>query len=652
MVNRVIAVPMVNRVIAVPMVNRVIAVRKYNRVIALHKYNIQSNSCTQKQNGQCRFKAQPPLNISVNIAAIRLSNPQSNQTNSGLVEVQLNDGGSVWGSICGRNRTVLEVNIICQMMGYQQGQQTFKGSFGVGSKNFLLENMTCPSNATSLDNCTHYFLKTCSSQDDELYVVCQPTPSGGGSPLKYFFTPSVQPGYPSLQIPQPALSSQIWGPVCQSNNSAIRVRIFSGDGNDTYGMGYVQLQVNGTWVYICQNNWNRAAAKVACREMCFSSLDLAQKFTPQPGIVRNYVPDPTNPTIAISEVICSGSENSIFDCNYTASAGLCLQSAQPTLAGIQCLPQNNTKIPVPHPEVACDNGVLSAIFYTSTFPYITQYNIDVIPAVPAACVNKTYNSTLFQISVDDSSSCGTILNDNGTHLTYENTIRYAWLNNNLKSYQYVNERYHLVCTIPKTNVVTNRYQPFTLSPLTNLYGQSDFALNNSLRQLNKHGLGICGLGICSLGICGLGICGLGVCGLGACGLGICGLGVCGLGICGLGICGLGVCGLGVCGLGICNLGICGLGVCGLGICGLGVCGLGICGLGICGLGVCGLGVCGLGICGLGFCGLGFCGLGICVLGICALGVCGLGICGLGICGLGICGLKICGLDICGLGICG
>ncbi|KAK6979574.1 hypothetical protein BgiMline_020559, partial [Biomphalaria glabrata] len=65
---------------------------------------------------------QPPTNISINIAAIKLSKPQQNQnvssTNEGLVEVLLNGGGNVWGSICGANRSASEVNIICQMMGY------------------------------------------------------------------------------------------------------------------------------------------------------------------------------------------------------------------------------------------------------------------------------------------------------------------------------------------------------------------------------------------------------------------------------------------------------------------------------------------------------------------------------------------------------
>nr|KAI8748332.1 CD5 antigen-like [Biomphalaria glabrata] len=432
--------------------------------------------------------AQPPTNISINIAAIKLSKPQQNQnvssTNEGLVEVLLNGGGNVWGSICGANRSASEVNIICQMMGYQNGQQTLKGQFGVGSKNFLLENMTCPSNAISLDNCTHYLLKTCGPQDDELYVKCNPTPSGGGSPYRLFFNPSQPPGYPSLQIPQPKLFNQTLNHVCQSSSSSINIRLFSGTGNDTYGMGYVQLNINGNWVFVCQNSWNEAAAIVACREMCFSSLGAAQSFIPYAGIVRNYVPDPTNPQIQVSEVKCNGNENSIFNCSFDLSPGLCLQTAQPTLAGVQCLPQNNTKINIPFPDVRCGDNVLSADFPLSTFPYITPYNVDFLPAVPASCVNKTSNNTLFRISVSVSGSCNTVLKDNLTHITYENTIRYVWLNNNLRSYQYINQRYQLICSIPKTNVVTNKYQPYTLSPLNTIYGVYDFSLRLELYTSN------------------------------------------------------------------------------------------------------------------------------------------------------------------------
>ncbi|KAK6979575.1 deleted in malignant brain tumors 1 protein, partial [Biomphalaria glabrata] len=51
--------------------------------------------------------------------------------------------------------------------------------------------------------------------DDELYVKCNPTPSGGGSPYRLFFNPSQPPGYPSLQIPQPKLFNQTLNHVCQ-----------------------------------------------------------------------------------------------------------------------------------------------------------------------------------------------------------------------------------------------------------------------------------------------------------------------------------------------------------------------------------------------------------------------------------------------------
>ncbi|KAK0042166.1 deleted in malignant brain tumors 1 protein, partial [Biomphalaria pfeifferi] len=358
------------------------------------------------------LQGQPPSTVTVRVAAIRLSNPQLNQTSStgaGLVEVQLDGGGPVWGSICGKNRSPLEVNIICQMMGYQNGQQTLRGNYGVGSKNFLLENMTCPQSATSLDNCTHYLLKTCGPQDDELYVICTPTSSGGGNPVANFFTPSYQSGYPSLQVPATTLSNVTLTHVCQAPSSQINVRIFSGSGNDSYGMGYIQVYINGIWVFVCQEGWNQAAAQVACREMCFTSLGSAADFIPQPGIVRDYVPDPYNPTINVSDVSCIGNETSLFSCYFSRSSGLCLNNAQPTLAGVQCLPQNNTKTVVPFPDVSCGNGVLSADFPASKFPYISQFNVDFVPTPPPSCVNKTSMSTFFRVSVSVNINCGTIL---------------------------------------------------------------------------------------------------------------------------------------------------------------------------------------------------------------------------------------------------
>ncbi|CAL1538054.1 unnamed protein product [Lymnaea stagnalis] len=427
---------------------------------------------------QTKAQAQAPQYVNITVAALKISNPQVPGGADGLVEIQVDGGGQVWGTICGRNRTAQEVNIICTMLGYTSGNQMPRGGYGVGTKNFLMEKMSCPAGATSLDNCTHYLAKSCGPQDDELYVQCVGT---GGNTSVTYFTPSPVPGSQSgsNQAAAVVTVNQTYTHICQNPTNPINVRIFGSPANDTYGMGYVQVFLNGNWVFVCQEDWNEAAAIVFCREICFSQLASAANFVPRPGIVRNYIANPVNPLVQMSNVRCTGSESSILNCSYSSTSGLCVSVSQPTLAGVQCLPQNETKA-VPYPDISCSDGFLTAIFPQSRFPSMSLSNVDFLPVPPTTCSQKTFNGTSLRASVSLDSGCGTTLKDNSTHITYEYVIRYAWLNSQTAAFQYINQRYQLVCSIPKSNTVTNRYQPFTLSPLTSLYEQYNLSLRLEL----------------------------------------------------------------------------------------------------------------------------------------------------------------------------
>lgn len=420
---------------------------------------------------------QPPVTVQIRVAALKISNVNAGASD-GLVEIQVDGGGQVWGSICGRNRTAQEVNIICGMLGYTSGNQMPKTGYGVGSKNFLIEKMDCPTGATSLDNCTHYLAKSCSPQDDELYVQCA---GPGGNTSVTYFTPSSMPGSQSQSVQSVVVTAnQTYSPVCaNTGNQNSNVRIFGSPANDTYGMGYVQVLLNGNWVFVCQEDWNEAAAIVFCRQMCLLPLGSAVNFVPRPGIVRNYIANPTNPQVSVSNVRCQGNESSILNCSYNNSSGLCQAVNQPTLAGVQCLPLMEAKA-VPYPDISCNNGYLTAEFPQSRFPSMSLSNVDFLPVPPTNCYQKTSNGTSLRASVGLDSGCGTTLRDNSTHITYEYIIRYAWLNSQTAAFQYINQRYLLICSIPKSNVVTNRYQPFTLSPLTSLYEMYNFSLRLEL----------------------------------------------------------------------------------------------------------------------------------------------------------------------------
>lgn len=84
-----------------------------------------------------------------------------------------------------------------------------------------------------------------------------------------------------------------------------RIRLITPD--DDMGGGRVEVYHDGQWGTICDENWGKEAAEVACKELGFSSA-----INP---IKKAHFGQGTGP-IHLSNVICDGSEHSILECKH------------------------------------------------------------------------------------------------------------------------------------------------------------------------------------------------------------------------------------------------------------------------------------------------------------------------------------------------
>ncbi|XP_044255606.1 protein bark beetle isoform X2 [Tribolium madens] len=102
--------------------------------------------------------------------------------------------------------------------------------------------------------------------------------------------------------------------------------------------GRVQVRHNGRWRSVCTNskNWTRADMETACRQLGFQGGSFFNWFDRQM---------PLKPRLLYEEPKCTGTESSLFDCDWNSrqmGAGVC--DYHPDLA-IQCSPRHDKTLP-------------------------------------------------------------------------------------------------------------------------------------------------------------------------------------------------------------------------------------------------------------------------------------------------------------------
>uniref|UniRef100_A0A1X7V0V9 SRCR domain-containing protein n=1 Tax=Amphimedon queenslandica TaxID=400682 RepID=A0A1X7V0V9_AMPQE len=192
---------------------------------------------------------------------------------------------TVWTSLCDQNWDLSDAMVACRQIGYSPyGAMPTYGCYTEGQLSFGITNLNCTGLEQSLFNCSHSnpSLHNCASYNDA-GLLCQEF-------------------------------------VEQTNCTNGEVRLV--DGNDLHE-GRVEVCINEAWGAVCSYYWDISDSNVICKQL---------GYLPLGARVKNFGPG-TAP-ILMSHLQCSGSEESILQCNQRAChATGCFHSSR---AGVIC----------------------------------------------------------------------------------------------------------------------------------------------------------------------------------------------------------------------------------------------------------------------------------------------------------------------------
>ena len=194
----------------------------------------------------------------------------------GRVEI-LHDGR--WGTICDDNWELVEANITCRQLGYNEAERyTSYSSFGRGRGPTWMDEIACTGRETRLEACPFpgWGIESCTHHEDAGVICLKP-----------------------------------------------RIRLVGGS---VLTEGRVEVFINGSWGTICDTDWDATDANVVCRELGFLNHGghLARR-----GATFGQGSGP----IWMRNVACKGHETNLTDCKFSSALSQCSHSQD---AGVVC----------------------------------------------------------------------------------------------------------------------------------------------------------------------------------------------------------------------------------------------------------------------------------------------------------------------------
>ncbi|KAM4702805.1 scavenger receptor cysteine-rich domain-containing protein DMBT1-like [Rhinophrynus dorsalis] len=175
---------------------------------------------------------------------------------AGRVEVYYNN---TWGTVCDDGWGATNAEVVCRQMQCGSPVTSLTPSFGAGSGNILMDDVTCTGHEVSLWTCSF-------------------------------------PGWGKHNCAH----SEDVGVVCSEIQS---IRLVGGVNRCS---GRVEVYYNNTWGTVCDDGWGATNAEVVCREMqCGSPVT---SLTPSFGAGSG--------NILMDDVTCTGHEKSLWTCSF------------------------------------------------------------------------------------------------------------------------------------------------------------------------------------------------------------------------------------------------------------------------------------------------------------------------------------------------
>jgi deleted-in-malignant-brain-tumors protein 1 len=251
-------------------------------------------SCNIVDPGQCLTKCSVSMAIRCyqpgvcNEGDVRLADGAIPQR--GRVEICKN---GVWGTICDQGWDNSDAFSLCKGLGYYgKTSQAYSGSaFGAGYGPAIYSNLQCGGWENSTDACA-------------------------------------KDTYPTISCS----SDQTAGALCTSGCSDGSVRLVGGSS----AQGTVEICYNNLWGLVDSFNWGLAEAQVVCNQLGFGTqYSTAYPVSPfgRPNI-----------TVHLTNIGCSGTEQSLSDCTST-KLDISDAPSYPTVGGVQCQSNRTTVVP-------------------------------------------------------------------------------------------------------------------------------------------------------------------------------------------------------------------------------------------------------------------------------------------------------------------
>ncbi|CAL1538058.1 unnamed protein product [Lymnaea stagnalis] len=369
----------------------------------------------------------------------------------GRVIIQINNE-DVDGAICG-TWTRQDAIVVCRMLGYNDGNnEQSDGLIPPENHNFRMSNVRCTGQETSLFSCPRDPIVNCIYDAHDVAVSCS---NPGPNPLVTYISGVAVEVNRETPAPLQRLTGMFETTHCQIPNPNIRLHGVEG----RKGMGYVQVNVNGVWQYICDDKWSENDAKVVCKELCYNEPTCAR-----PGVENEYKPylDQTA-TFAWNRVQCTGDESNLIDCvkNNTTPQGEC---GQHELAGVQCVVPTEIP-PAMNAELDCANlnGDIVLNFTRNNFPNENASSIR-IANVPAGCSTRAQRDSqrdLYFLRIP-TEGCGTVKTDNGSQICYKNTVEYEnEVSRGNVLFDYKKKTFSVSCCMPTDKDISIKFIPRT-----------------------------------------------------------------------------------------------------------------------------------------------------------------------------------------------